>query len=308
MAEHAFSANYEVAVRSLLSPVHPGRQENQDNYLIINESGHARWLHDEREVTTVIPHWSAGYIRLAVMDGVGGHQSGRQATEKTAAGLLEIPPVQHVRELGFQLEALHRRLHQEMHRGKERPGCTLTILDIPPQGPALLFHAGDSRLYEVREEGTRCLTVDHVPATKFAMWGALNGIDWQRQVHEQPANRVSQAFVLGNTFKDQQLYGSTLDAELYELHDGNLPPFLKGMGDRRTLELSDQAVYLLASDGLWCLAKPQLFICRWSEILVRDQPLDASLAELFAELAEMTRLEPGQHGDNCTAIVLRKRS
>src|SRR5438128_1152767 len=66
----------------------------------------------------------------------------------------------------------------------------------------LLYHAGDSRLYEITRARVAPLSVDHVPATAFAMGGLLGRDEWWQQVHGEHRPQLSQAFILGNAFSD----------------------------------------------------------------------------------------------------------
>ncbi|MDX1607230.1 MAG: hypothetical protein R3202_13645, partial [Candidatus Competibacterales bacterium] len=115
-------------------------------------------------------------------------------------------------------------------------------------------------------------------------------------------------FVFGSSLGGHALY-QNLDTDLFELHDGNLPPFLRGLGDRRTLELQPGRTYLLASDGLWHLQRPQAFVQRWPQWLGgTDRPLTDQLEALCEALVRQVRSESGNRGDNSTAIALRLRS
>lgn len=297
----------EIAVRSLRSPTGHGRQENQDNYLVIDGQGRARLLWHEQETEIRLPDWPLGHRRLAVLDGMGGHSHGRDATEKTIEGLLDLPAAVALAPISSGLDALHRRLHRQFQAAGLETGCTLILLEIPPSGPALLFHVGDSRVYAVNMRRAQCLTVDHVPATHMAMLGLVNGQQWIQRVHVQTNSQISQAFVLGSTLGVPQLYAEAIAEELFELHEGNLPLFLRGLGDRRTLELEPGWVYLLASDGLWHLANPQAFIHRWPALLGQShRPLGELADELLAELAENIRQQRSQPDDNCTVILARR--
>lgn len=298
-------APMEIAVRSIVAPTQQGRTENEDNYLLIDETGCARFLQSQREARQTLADWPAGHRRLAVLDGMGGHSYGREAAELTVAGLLALPAAADLATLAAGLEGLHRQLRRTMHDAGNEPGCTLTLVEIPPTGPALLFHVSDSRLYRINADRAVCLTIDHVPATRLALRGQLDAAQWQTLVHERNGFQITQAFVLGNNL-DPALAETELSADLYELHAGNLPPFLQGLGDRRTLDLVSGVVYLLASDGLWHLSRPQEFVQRWPTILGRaDKPLKVLLDDLFVELIMATHNEPLLRGDNCTALAFR---
>lgn len=300
------NGHLEVAVRTIVSPVELGRAQNEDNYLLVDHHGLARFMLDQRDTQRQLKDWPTGYRRLAVLDGMGGHSFGREATERAVLGMLSIPASRRLEDWCEKLDQLHQQLHDEMHGDGAEPGCTLTTLEIPPQGPALLFHVSDSRLYRIDAHKAECLTVDHVPATKFALRGLLNEDEWYWQVHEQSGYQISQAFILGNTLSDPTLYDQHLDSGLYPLHDGNLPPFLRGRGDRRYLNLEPGVVYLLASDGLWNLTRPEEFVRRWPQILGRDdRPVKTLLDDLFVELILTSSADTQVRGDNTTAIAFR---
>ncbi len=297
----------EIAVRSLRSPTGRGRHENQDNYLRVDGQGQATFLWREEETRRQLPHWPVGHQRIAVLDGMGGHSHGREAAEQTVQGLLNLPAITDLDQLSIHLDALHRRLYQEFHDRGLESGCTLILLEIPREGPALLFHVGDSRAYAISAEQAQCLTVDHVPATHLAMIGLLDGAEWVQQVHVQTNSQISQAFILGSTLGAPGRYAEVINAELYELHDGNLPLFLQGLNDRRLLPLEPGWIYLFASDGLWHLASPQAFIQRWPALLAPpERSLEALLDGLFAELAETIQQQRSQPDDNCTVILVRR--
>jgi serine/threonine protein phosphatase PrpC len=298
----------EIAVRSLRSPTGRGRHENQDNYLVVDGQGQAVFLWGEQETRRHLIDWPAGRQRIAVLDGMGGHSHGREAAEKTVEGLLDLPAAPDLDELSSHLNALHQRLYREFRDRGLESGCTLILLEIPCAGPALLFHVGDSRAYAIDAHQAQCLTVDHVPATHLAMIGLLDGAQWVQQVHVQTNSQISQAFILGSTLGAPGRYAEAIEADLYELHDGNLPLFLQGLSDRRPLPLEPGWIYLLASDGLWHLVNPQAFIQRWPALLAQpERSLEELLDVLFAELAETILQQHSQPDDNCTVILARRR-
>ncbi len=297
----------EIAVRSLRSPTGRGRHENQDNYLVVDGQGQAVFLWNEQETRRHLLDWPDGHQRIAVLDGMGGHSHGREAAEKTVEGLLDLPATADLEQLSSHLDALHQRLYGEFHDRGLESGCTLILLEIPCEGPALLFHVGDSRAYAIDAHQVHCLTVDHVPATHLAIIGLLDGAQWVQQVHVQTNSQISQAFILGSTLGAPGRYAEAIEAELYELHDGNLPLFLQGLSDRRPLPLEPGWIYLFASDGLWHLVNPQAFIQRWPALLAQPEcSLEELLDTLFAELAETILQQHSQPDDNCTVILARR--
>ncbi|SHN40165.1 Serine/threonine protein phosphatase PrpC [Duganella sacchari] len=297
-----FGPGLDVAARSAASISKLQVPENQDNLLIIDTAGRAVLLLDQKPHATQLPDWPAGHVRLAVLDGMGGHGHGRQAAEAVATGLLRIPACSTLEQLGARLDQLHLDLqarfsHPGDHDSFRRPGTTLTLLEIPPGQPPMLFHAGDSRLYEITGQHARPLTIDHVPATAFAMHGLLGEQEWWQQVHGEHRAQISQAYILGNAFANPQV----LEDGLMPLHAANLPPFLQQLADRRAIQVCADATYLLATDGFWACADPQPWIERWPSLL--NQPAGAALDALFTDYA--ANPPPQLHIDNLSAIVLR---
>lgn len=296
----------DIAVRSVIAPRLGMRAENQDNYLAIDTAGCARYLHDEVEQRAIVPNWPRGHRRLAVLDGVGGHDHGRLAAERAVAGLLELPATEALAQLAKALEDLHDRLHAEFGAIGGNAGCTLTLVEIPPQGPAMLFHTGDSRLYRIDGVETVCLTVDHVPATQWAMAGEIGASGWRRQVHERRSSAISQAFILGHVFQRSARNGPS--PKLFELHDANLPDFLNGLGDRRHLELLPGELYLLATDGLWHVPEPHAFAQRWSALVAEaGGDVSAAIDNLLAALSDLVVRQQVASGDNTTLLAFRLR-
>ena len=299
-----FGPRFDVAALSSVGVGPRTRPENQDNFLLIDHDGAASFLSGERLRTTRLPVWSAGHARVAVLDGMGGHGWGRQAAEAVVAGLLALPPYDSLDALASALDALHARLQSafsESTTPDRRPGTTLTLLELPPAGPALLYHVGDSRLYEIRADKAVPLTIDHVPATVLALEGMFDEFCWWEQVHGEHRPQISQAFILGNTFEDP----SGLADGLHPLSSENLPAFLAHMGDRRALQLEPGNTYLLASDGFWSCADPHSWVKRWPALLAGAPTAAAKVATLFDTMAADP--PPEVHPDNLTAIVLVAR-
>lgn len=295
-----FAPRYDVAAASRRGSGLLQRPENQDNFVVIDVAGQACHLLDQALHRTVLRAWPAGHGRVAVLDGMGGHGHGREAAEAVAAGLLTIPPCRSAAELGRHLDVLHAELqrHFAFDTGA-RPGTTLTMLELPAGAPPLLYHVGDSRLYEIGPEQALPLTVDHVPATAAAMTGRLDERGWWRQVHGAHSPQIAQAFILGNAFGNPV----QLSDPLFELTPLNLPSWLCALPDRRVLSLREDAAYLLATDGFWSCAAPDRFVGGWPALLAGSPDAAAMVERLFSALEEAP--PDGLHADNLTALVLR---
>lgn len=302
LANFRFAPCFDVAVASRVGVGPSVRSENQDNFVVIDFDGRAGHLHDQMPRITAVAGWPAGHGRLAVLDGMGGHGHGREAAEALAAGLLAMPACRSLDELTARLDVLHAALQARFAAGAGvagRPGTTLTLLELPPGAAPLLYHVGDSRLYEIDAHRAAPLTIDHVPATGAALAGRLGETEWWREVHGRHAPQIAQAFILGNAFADP----ARLSDGLFALTPANLPCWLAHLADRRALVLRPDAAYLLASDGFWSCAQPDAFVARWPALLAGATPAASLVERLFALLENDP--PPGMQPDNLTALVLR---
>ncbi|MEH6438243.1 PP2C family protein-serine/threonine phosphatase [Massilia sp. DD77] len=292
---------FDAAVASHTGYGPAARPENQDNFVVIDGAGQACHLHGGEARRATVAGWPRGHARVAVLDGMGGHGHGREAAEAVAAALLAVPPCTSADELGFRLDSLHGELQHGflVDDGLPRPGTTLTLLELPPSGLALLYHVGDSRLYELAPGGAHPLTVDHVPATAAAMAGRLDEAGWWRQVHGRHAPQIAQAFILGNAFADPARLSDTL----YPLTPERLPSWLSAMPDRRALALRPDCAYLLATDGFWSCAQPDLFVGGWQRLFAGCPDAAGIVERLFGAIEHDP--PPGLLPDNLTALVLQ---
>ena len=276
------------------------RAENQDNLLLIDAGGHAAWLQNQAVQHRRLPGWRPGHARLAVLDGMGGHVHGREAAEAVVAGLLALPPCTSGAELARRLDALHADLQRHFADAPgPRPGTTLTLLELRADDTPLLYHVGDSRLYEITPARAAPLTVDHVPATAYAMAGLLGEADWWRQVHGEHRPQIAQAFLLGNAFADP----TRLNDPLFELSPLNLPSWLSALADRRPLALRAGHTYVLATDGLWSCSDPAGWVGQWSRLLAGTPDAATMLHALLA--AYDAHPAAFFYPDNVSAILIR---
>ena len=298
-----FSPDLDVAVRSAAAARADMKLENQDNFLLIDAAGMASFLDGQVQRRQRVADWPPGHIRIAVLDGMGGHGRGREAAEAVVAGLLAMPACESLVQLSNHLDALHASLQHDFASGYaagKRPGTTLTMLELRAGAAALLYHVGDSRLYEVTSLAATPLTIDHVPATAFAMEGLLTEDEWWQQVHGEHRSQISQAFILGNAFANP----AQLSDPLYALSPENLPPFLQHWPDRRLLELTPTATYVLATDGFWACPEAQAWLQTWPEMFAGIGSAAEGAQRLFDEICQ--RPPQDLHPDNITAIVLRQ--
>ena len=302
LADFRFAPCFDVAVASRIGCGPTTRAENQDNFVVIDFDGRACRLQDQQPLCLTVDGWPAGHGRLAVLDGMGGHGHGREAAEALAAALLAMLPCATPEELGERLDVIHADLQARFAidgGGAARPGTTLTLLELRAGGAPLLYHVGDSRLYELDALRATPLSVDHVPATAAALAGRLDEAGWWRQVHGRHAPQIAQAVILGNAFADP----ARLSDPLFALTLDNLPCWLGHLADRRALPLRPGAAYLLATDGFWSCAQPDGFVAGWPALL-HDGPDAATLVERLFGLLENDP-PAGLQPDNLTALVVQ---
>ena len=302
LADFRFAPLFDVAVASRVGCGPTTRAENQDNFVVIDFDGRACRLQDQQPLCLAVDGWPAGYGRLAVLDGMGGHGHGREAAEALAAALLAMPPCATPDELSEHLDAIHASLQARFAvQGvvTARPGTTLTLLELRASGMPLLYHVGDSRLYELDPLHATPLTIDHVPATVAALAGRLDEASWWRQVHGRHAPQIAQAVILGNAFSDP----ARLSDPLFALTPDNLPCWLTRLADRRAVSLRPGAAYLMATDGFWSCTQPDGFVSSWPALL-HDEPNALTLVERLFGLLENDP-PAGMQPDNLTALVVR---
>ncbi|MHB1184221.1 MAG: PP2C family protein-serine/threonine phosphatase [Desulfobulbia bacterium] len=294
----------EIAVRSVASPCADEAVENEDNYLLINGEGRVETLLNQKRYVGRLADWPANHMRLAVLDGVGGHGQGRLIAERIVAELIALPAFTSQEALNKALDAVHRRIQIEFSGSAlSPPGATLLLLEVPPSGPAFLFHVGDSRMFALHQEGMELLTVDHSPPTAFALQGLLGEDEWRRQVLGENRSAISQAFGMGSL-----LNGSGgLQPGLIELISERMPGFLTHLPDRRCLMLEPGKSFLMATDGLWTYQDPLRFLGGLTALMSESQDdLNEFADSIVHEHCQASRNE--RRDDNTTFILFRAQA
>lgn len=275
----------QVQTTSLIGP----RADNQDNYLVIATTATgattARWLKNGQPQETPRPGWPARWIRLAVMDGIGGHEQGGEIAEATALQLCKLPPCTSLDKQRTALLQLHSSLQNQFANGNVRsPGTTLIWAEIDRQLRVCHFvHLGDSRAWLWDGNAWKQLSWDHTPLEFNFRDGRINSLEYFTQ-YDQPGHRIAQALGYGSwgvrvDELGQEVFG--LDPDLRIDTPASLPHFAQNHADSYTLKIPTGGLLLLASDGLWnahevCLPDPNAIAPNTAEELANAAVADGS--------------------------------
>lgn len=106
-------------------------------------------------------------ILLAVADGLGGHENGREAAERTVRGLLAdyyaTPDTWAVNtSLERVIQSLNQWVVSQAKKNRQTAGMATTLSAMVLRGTRYyLAHVGDTRIYRWRDGRLEQLTVDH---------------------------------------------------------------------------------------------------------------------------------------------------
>ena len=143
-----------------------------------------RWIcNDSFDVPLQSVHDVAGATLVLVADGLGGHVGGRVASRRAAKAIVRLIRA----DTGpAGVAAVLRRVNGELYAvAADDPtlagmGTTVAGIAVTPDR-TIWFNVGDSRVYSVRQEYLRQLSVDDVPAGAGSRDGritqSLGGLD-----------------------------------------------------------------------------------------------------------------------------------
>ena len=219
------------------------REENQDNYLLVYPDGKCEYLKNETTQQNRINNWPIGCVRMAVADGMGGHDFGRQAAEAVINGLLELPFQSNPQELKEALLTIHRKLYKQFYNGAKTPGSTLVMADITANGQAVIANIGDSRIYLYSSRGWYQLSRDHTIIEFAYRDNEIKFEDYSNYI-QQNTGQIAQAMGFGSSGIIVNEDGLKRRKHIEDLRiDVGL--------DVKTINLQEGDVLLLASDGIW---------------------------------------------------------
>lgn len=212
-------------------------------------------------------------LLMIVADGMGGHQRGEvaaQITMQTVGAVFQRmahPGIDDpVEFLDHALRSAHREIlrYQQIHRMPEAPRTTV-VACLVQQGQAWWAHAGDSRLYWMREGAVLARTRDHSKVENLVALGLL--APEHRERHPE-RNKVLNC--LGSPFEPTVEIG-------------------------RGVELRAGDALLLCSDGLWSALSDEI-MCR----AMSAAPATRAIPDLVRQAVALA----DRQADNVTALGL----
>ena len=219
--------------------------------------------------------YNAKALLLILADGMGGHSHGELAAQITIRTFMHAfseeakPRVQDPEDF---LSRVMRKAHDniiQFARDQKLPGNpgTTCVAALIQDGQVCWAHAGDSRVYFLRDHKVDSVTHDH---SVVQQWADLGFITEEQMKTHPDRHRITNC--LGG------------EGEMFFVETEPL----------RALQQGD--VLLLCSDGLWGPLSPEEI-----SAALMDKPLEGALDQLM----EVALFREGAHADNTTAVVTR---
>lgn len=265
------------------------RKENQDNFLIIDGTGHSQTLLKEQPIEKIKNDWPKGHVRLLLADGMGGHSQGREASEALVDAIYQMPFQITLKGLYKQLKEIHQKLNKDFAKGPKTPGSTLTLAEITPRGLGMIANIGDSRAYHCQDKQWKQLTCDH---TEFEFAYRDHEIDQDRYQHylTEPTGKIAQAMIYGS-------YGIMPDQNGHK-NQKHQPRIRIEKQDLFYIPLVSGDFLWLGSDGLWSY-HPN------NQVQLPEIDSHSHLDQVLADQHQRAYAQGSK--DNITSIVLSLR-
>ena len=214
-------------------------------------------------------------LLMILADGMGGHSHGElaaQITIKTYMQAFSVEATPLVRDpeefLSSVMYKAHAAIIQFAHdqRLHGYPGTTC-VAALIQDGRVCWAHAGDSRVYLLRDHEIVAVTHDHSVVQQWADLGLIT----EEQMKTHP-NRHRITNCLGG------------EGEMFFVESSPI------------MDLQQKDVLILCSDGLWGPLSPKE---------ISSSLMAKSLSRALDDLMDLSLGREGMHADNTTAVVLR---
>jgi len=210
---------------------------------------------------------------MMVADGMGGHARGEvaaQLTMQTVASVYQRLARPLLPDPAAFLEEAIQASHHELHRYRAEQGLpeaprTTIVLCVVQRGVALWAHAGDSRLYLIRNGAIAERTLDHSRVHHLVTSGLIRPEEAKDHPERNRIFNCLGAFVAPTVEISRPV----------ALHTGD--------------------ILLLCSDGLWGTL---------SDRAILDAFSDRTVMRAVPEIVDAALEEGGPESDNCTALAM----
>lgn len=210
-------------------------------------------------------------LLMVVADGMGGHRRGEVASQLATNEIARVferqaqPRIPDPASfLGNALFSAHLAV-KALDDGLPRPPHTTCVACVVQDGRAWWSHAGDSRLYLIRDGRLLARTRDH---------SYIEGLLQHGIIRAEDAHRHPQRNTVLSCLGAQQ--SPLMDHAAHDLEDGD--------------------VILLCSDGLWQSLREQTLAGAFGH---------GDIGKVAPQLLNLAENNGGDNGDNVTLIVLR---
>ncbi|NOC83035.1 PP2C family serine/threonine-protein phosphatase [Ruegeria sp. HKCCD6428] len=129
-----------------------------------------------------------------VADGMGGHHAGDFAAQTLVDRIADVPclkdPYEQAQALRWSILDAHNLIWRESITRQNGSIGAAVLAVVATEDRFLVFWAGDSRLYRLRDENLQMLTADHSVVGDLVNLGELN---WEEAEHHPQASVVTRA-------------------------------------------------------------------------------------------------------------------
>jgi protein phosphatase len=214
-------------------------------------------------------------VLLVLADGMGGHTHGEIAAQITIQTFMQIfagMAESHISDPETFLRESTKKSHEaiidfaELNSLQGSPGTTC-VAALVQDGKVTWAHAGDSRLYLLRDGKVLGVTRDHSVVQQWADWGLISKAEMKTHPDR---NKITNCL------------GGVEDMFYVEVS----PPVTMQTGD----------VVLLCSDGFWSPL---------NENEIAEELAGGDIAQSIDDLVDLALSREGARADNTTVVAIR---
>ncbi len=170
----------------------------------------------QEERLTKAAVYESDLVLMAVCDGMGGHDAGEEASRFVCEKLNSI--VDLVDFSGDSLQTIVNVIqNSSVARLPKGSGTTLAGV-IVKGGRAIVFNAGDSRVYRIDDRGISCVSRDHSLVQDLVDKGLINDEDAFNHPYRNVVNfGIGPAFIKAKNRYDLYTYEEKIDGRSFYL-------------------------------------------------------------------------------------------